>query len=428
MSETNTGPRPADARFLASLPAEVEHWQDSGLISGEQAQTILDSYDFPEAAEAPRNRLVTVLLVMGAVLVGLGVILFVAANWQEIPSAVKLAMMFIGIPVIYAIGFILRYRMDHQRVGTAVILVGAICYGAAIHLVAQTYHIPVNHPNLVLYWFLGVLPLAYLVRSQPVMVLALVTGLAAVGFRGQEWLHDLDEYLILSIAMPLYLVLGLAIFVLGSLQEKFLSTRAFTPTFQLVGLVSVFGILYFWGFGDLWDWGSRSRDYPASVFFLVTLEYWIIAAATVAALAAAWAWIYFNARQQEQSFHRLLTKAVPSLLLLLFAALLVFLPWEARIVYPLASNLLYGCGVVGLAFLGYRRNREALINLSIGFFSIWIFTRYFEYGFDLLDRSVVFIVAGIILLVGGFLLERGRRNVLRHLREQETGAEVNDDR
>ena len=185
MAETNTGPRPAAPRFLASLPAEVEHWRASGIISGEQARAILDSYDFPEAAEAPRNRLVTVLLIMGAVLVGLGVILFVAANWQEISSGVKLSMMFIGIPVIYGAGFLLRYRFDYPRMGTALIFLGSIAYGAAIHLIAQTYHIPVNHPNLVLYWFLGVLPLAYVVRSQPVMVLALVTGLAAVGFRGQ---------------------------------------------------------------------------------------------------------------------------------------------------------------------------------------------------------------------------------------------------
>lgn len=421
MAEGSTGPRPADPRFLAGLPAEVEHWRASGIISGEQARAILGAYDFPEAAEAPRNRLVTVLLIMGAVLVGLGVILFVAANWQEISSGVKLAMMFVGIPVIYGAGFLLRYRLDYPRVGTALIFLGCIAYGAAIHLIAQTYHIPVNHPNLVLYWFLGVLPLAYVVRSQPVMVLALVTGLAAVGFRGQEWL--LDEDFIPSLAMPLYLALGLALFAGGRLHESFPSVRLFMPTFRLMGLLITFGILYFWGFGDLWDWTDRSRDYSGGGVFPVTLEYWAIAAATAAALTAAWAWMAFDARQRAQPLTPLLTEAGPSLALLLFGVLVVFLPLEGGTAYPLAANVLYGLGVVGLAYLGYARGREALINLSIGFFSIWIFTRYFEYSFDLLDRSVVFIVAGLLLLVGGFLLERARRRVLRRLRQPDSDPE-----
>lgn len=425
MAEANTGPRPADPRFLAGLPAEVEHWRASGIISGEQARTILGSYDFPEAAEAPRNRLVTVLLIMGAVLVGLGVILFVAANWQEIPSGVKLAMMFIGIPVIYGAGFLLRYRFDYPRVGTALIFLGSIAYGAAIHLIAQTYHIPVNHPNLVLYWFLGVLPLAYVVRSQPVMVLALVTGLAAVGFRGQEWL--LDEDFIPSLAMPLYLVLGLALFAVGRLHESFPSVRLFMPTFQLMGLLVIFGILYFWGFGDLWDWTDRSRAYSGGVF-PVTLEYWAIAAATVAALVGVWVWVALHARQRAHPLSALLPEAAPSLVLLLFGVLIVFLPLDGGTVYALIANILYGLGVVGLAYLGYLRGREALINLSIGLFSIWIFTRYFEYSFDLLDRSVVFIVAGLLLLVGGFLLERARRRVLQRLRQPDAGPEAADDR
>jgi uncharacterized membrane protein len=427
MTETDAGSRPADARFLAQLPAEVQHWEDSGVISGDQARAILDGYDFPEAAETPRNRLVTVLLIMGAVLVGLGIILFVAANWREIPSAVKLAMMFVGVPAIYGIGFFLRYRFDYQRVGAAVILVGAICYGAAIHLVAQTYQIPVNSPNLVLYWFLGVFPLAYLVRSQPVMVLALVTGLAAVGFRGQEWLLDSD--FIPSLAMPLFLALGSALFALGRLQEEFPATRGFTPVFQLIALLAMLGTLYFWGFQDLWDWGGHyGWDYPDGTFFPVTAEFWAIAGVTLAVLATSWAWVAISQLRRGERPDALLTEVLPSLVLTLFAALVVFLPREVRIVYPLAANLLYGIGVVGLAFLGYRRGREALINLSIAFFCIWVFTRYFEFGWDLLDRSVVFIVAGIILLAGGFLLERGRRSVLRRLRDQGAATEVADDR
>ena len=207
-----------------------------------------------------------------------------------------------------------------------------------------------NHPNLVLYWFLGVLPLAYVVRSQPVMVLALVTGLAAVGFRGQEWL--LDEDFIPSLAMPLYLALGLALFAFGRLHESFPSVRPFVPTFQLMGLLVVLGILYFWGFGDLWDWTDRSRDYSGGAY-PVTLEYWAIAAATVATLAGVWVWMAFGARRREQPLASLLTEAGPSMALLLFGVLVVFLPLDGGTAYPLAANVLYGPGSrwAGLSWL-----------------------------------------------------------------------------
>ena len=83
-------------------------------------------------------------------------------------------------------------------------------------------------------------------------------------------------------------------------------------------------------------------------------------------------------------------------------------------------------GVVGLVFLGYYRARELYINLGIVLFCIIVFSRYFEFGFGLLDRSVIFIVAGSILIVGGFLVERGRRRVVDRMRGQEGngGGEV----
>ncbi|MCH7734241.1 MAG: hypothetical protein IH961_03380 [Chloroflexi bacterium] len=47
-----------------------------------------------------------------------------------------------------------------------------------------------------------------------------------------------------------------------------------------------------------------------------------------------------------------------------------------------------------------------------------IVTRYFELSWGLFDRSLVFIVAGLILLGGGFLLERGRSKMVRRMEAQ----------
>ena len=235
---TGSPSAPDGADFARRLPAEVSRWQADGLISEEQAAAILERY--PQTTEtsgsAIGNRTVSVIAIMGAALIGLGIIAFIAANWSDIPTLAKLAMMVVGTPVIYVAGWLLSYRFGFVRIGTAVILLGAVAFGASIHLVAQTYHVPVNHPNLMPAWFLGVIPLAYIIRSQSVLGLSLIILLVATAFRAQEWAPDVfnDEMVWLA---PAYLVLGTLLFAAGRLQSRFDYTRPFARIFDIVGLL-----------------------------------------------------------------------------------------------------------------------------------------------------------------------------------------------
>jgi uncharacterized membrane protein len=184
--------RSADSRFLERLPDEFNYWQGRGIIAPEQGRAIIGSYEMSDTARATHGRLVTILAILGSVLVGLGVILFFASNWQEISREVKLALMLIAVPVAYRIGYWLRYLRGYHRVGTAALFLAGIIYGAAIHLVAQAYNIPVNDPNLLLFWFLGVIPLAYVTRSESITVLGIGLFLGAIGFRIPVWLDNTD--------------------------------------------------------------------------------------------------------------------------------------------------------------------------------------------------------------------------------------------
>ena len=78
-------------------------------------------------------------------------------------------------------------------------------------------------------------------------------------------------------------------------------------------------------------------------------------------------------------------------------------------------NLVTLAGVLAMIAAGYRWNRAWLINLAVIIFAITLFTRYFEFGFDLLGQSVAFIVAGVILLAGGFGMEVLRRRLLSRI-------------
>ncbi|MCY4579576.1 MAG: DUF2157 domain-containing protein, partial [Chloroflexi bacterium] len=100
----------ADYRFVSRLREELKAWERDGAITAEQVMAILARYpDYPPGHEAARRRqgLVTGLSILGSVLIGLGVITFFAANWDEISQGVKLASLIAGMLLAYGAGYAL---------------------------------------------------------------------------------------------------------------------------------------------------------------------------------------------------------------------------------------------------------------------------------------------------------------------------------
>ena len=400
--------------FASRLRDEVRQWEADGIIAAEQAEAIRDRYasDAPEAGgSAIGNRVVSIIAIMGAVLIGLGIITFIAANWTAISREVKLVLMVVGTPSIYVIGWFVGYRYGYPRIGIAILLLGAIAFGASIHLVAQAYHVPVNHPNLVPMWFLGVIPLAYVIRSQAMMGLSIILLLVAAGFRVQEWMPELDEETVLIV--PLYLTLGMFLFAAGRAQARFEVTLPFARIFDVVGLLTVAAALYvlsFHEFWDSWDW------YDARVLNEPSLEYWLVvgvawAAGVVAIGVAGWR---DGVGQLEQITWEASAVAAMGLIA---AGMWLGIAYGDEWLWW-AFNLVMLGGVLALIAAGYRWNRAYLINIAVAIFAITLFTRYFEFGFDLLDQSLAFIVAGVILLAGGFGMEYLRRRLVRRIRQE----------
>src|SRR5262249_32600623 len=75
-------------------------------------------------------------------------------------------------------------------------------------------------------------------------------------------------------------------------------------------------------------------------------------------------------------------------------------------------NLLLLALIVGAIVVGCWEREPAWVNLGILFFALLTIARYFDWFWALLPRSVFFIIAGLLLLLGGMALERTRRRVL----------------
>ena len=104
------------------LTEQIEVWVGRGLISREQAEGIRKLYPEPKAG-LPWGTII--FSGIGAVILGLGVILLFAYNWQDMPKAAKLAVIFATLAGAHGTGLALFQRGDWRRqVGEAVCLFG----------------------------------------------------------------------------------------------------------------------------------------------------------------------------------------------------------------------------------------------------------------------------------------------------------------
>ena len=163
-------------KFRHQLRYEVEVWRAEGLIDDSQHEQLSERYQFNNLDTVARNRFIRILLGLGSILIGLGVITFVAANWQELPRSAKVTLLlslFIGVNIT---GFYLwrRHNEAQQHLGQGLLILGALILGANMGLMGQMFHISNPFYELLLAWGIGVIAMAYSLRLTSLGVLSII--------------------------------------------------------------------------------------------------------------------------------------------------------------------------------------------------------------------------------------------------------------
>jgi uncharacterized membrane protein len=444
-------------KWLKWLEDEVAVWKADGVIDEDQAGTILLRYEEVRKTEETERggRLVTILTILGAVLLGIGAIIFFASNWQAIPKWFKVALIISSIIAAYTAGYLLVFtKQTYPKVGQALIFLGSIFYGSGIWLIAQIFHINAHYPNGVLFWALGIIPVALVAGSVPILLEAslllilwtifeqgqfgsinlLYLPLAAVmltlsyklrsrlavgiGLFGLVlWLSVAcggsfrsDEAILFVFLLSA--VAGLLIFALGRLQSAWSRSSLMKTSYRIVGLLVFFFSLYLLTFQGLVRIYRYSRGgAEGSVFFMAAFSIIAICALGAAALNAA---AGKNNAGQHKSM--LIEAALVFIATFVLAALALLGPAAGEKGLLITTNLLLFLAIITVVISGYMGRDEILINIGLVFFVLDIIARYFDFFWDMLDKSLFFMGGGILLLAGGFLLERNRRKIIREMK------------
>jgi uncharacterized membrane protein len=384
---------------MPDIESLLTRWQSAGVLDAETAARIR-AHEAQASTDAPTGikwQGITALI-LGAILLACGVVLFVSAHWDQLGPGARFSLVCTMVVVFHFAGGFARPKF--LGLSTALHAVGTVATGAAIALTGQIFNIQEHWPAAVLLWALAALA-------------------------GWVLLHDQAQETLALLLVPAWIVCELDFRMSGHIGEGIYVGR----------------ILFAWAILYITFFIASRRRAVQGVLFAVSV---IAAIVGIYAMLSAWESVSAN-----QSFIPFGTRvwawiaiaAIPLIIaafhghkgLVPIAAALAFclaLPWCYRIetesftdpagrVFTwvrtnpdLMSYALVAAFALFLCWWGVRLVSRALVNLGIVSFAATVAWFYFSDILDKMNRSLGLIGLGILFLAGGWALEKMRRRIL----------------
>lgn len=190
---------------MAIPKKDLDELLHANVITPETVRDI-EQYYFTRKQQSA-NPLLAIFAALGGILVGLGIILIFAHNWDNFSRHAKAILAF--TPLLLSQAFaaycILKNKSTAFKETAAVLVFFSV--GASISLVAQIYNISGDFPKFLLTWVLLCAPLMYLLRSNAAVVLHLVFATwyaAEAGYSFHEDYIPWPYLLIIAVLTPVY--------------------------------------------------------------------------------------------------------------------------------------------------------------------------------------------------------------------------------
>ncbi len=422
-----------------SLRKDLQELREAEVISADTEERIQQYYQ--QKSDTSGNRLFVVFGILGATLVGLGIILIIAHNWDELSRPVKTIFAFLPLVIGQAISvFTLLKRNENTawREGSAVFLFFAI--GSSISLVSQIYNIPGNLSSFLFTWMLLSLPLVYLLRSSVTSLLYII-GSTYYAVQMSYWSHITPPaylyWLLLLLIVPYYyrlhrtsptsnytyfhdLLLPLSVIIcLGTIANGY-------GVLLIIAYMSLFGIYYL--VGDDWSTNQKGQKSPYT--------YYGSLGTIVLLLIMSYDGTWKEIREQSLPFTELLVAPEFWAAVVLSIVAGGLLLWHIRShsiskLQPLAPVfavfiLIYIIGsyssvaillinvlilVIGLAITrnGAQQDHLGILNYGLLIITALALCRFFDERLSFILRGTLFVLVGIGFFLANYQMLKKRR-------------------
>ncbi len=397
---------------MADIESLLNRWQSAGVLDEEGAGRIR-AYEAEQASPAGLSSKRMgwqglVALILGAILLACGVVLFVSAHWDQMGPGARYALV-VAMVAVFHLGGALA-RKSYHGLSTALHAVGTVSTGGAIALVGQIFNIQEHWPAAILLWAIAALAGWVLLQdeAQKTLTLLLIPAWIFSEFSFAAQFH-IGENIYMGRLLLVWAALYLTLF-LGS-KHKIVQGILFAvaAVSALVGIVILLESWRSWSGTQtflplhtrLWGWVDIAVLPLLLSLFHPKRSLVPVAVAIAVSLALPWCsrnWMEsYNYGANHGSFNR----TDPNLAAYaLVAGFCVFFVWW-----------------------GVRQASRALVNLGIVGFAIAVGWFYFSNIFDKMGRSLGLIGLGILFLAGGWALEKTRRRLVSRMGEAGAAAQ-----
>ena len=355
---------------MADLETLLNRWQSAGVLD-EAAAGRIRAWESEQKKPAGLRWQVIVALILGAILLACGVVLFVSAHWNQIGPGARLAVVLGMVSVFHLGGGWARERF--HGLSTALHAVGTASTGAAIALVGQLF---------------------------PAWILS-------------EFSYAAEGHIGGSVYLGRFLIVWAILYLTFFLGSKHKIVQGIL--FAVAAIASVVGIFVLllegwrsWGNQTylplgLRTWGWVDIAVLPLLFAVFKFRKSIVPVLAAICFSVALPWcqrVWTESFNNFNGGHSSYVRNEPNFFAnALVAAFCVFIIWW-----------------------GVRQASKALVNLGIVGFAVTVTWFYFSDIMDKMDRSLGLIGLGILFLAGGWALEKTRRNLVAGMGKADVSA------
>lgn len=373
---------------MESLDSLLGRWLEAGLLDAPAAERIR-AFEADRAPERGLRWPALLAIAFGALMVGGGLLLFVAAHWEAMSPSSRFALVLTKVAGLHLLGALLSERAP--KLATAFHGLGTAALGAGIFLAGQIFNLEEHWPGGVMLWALGAWVGYALLRD---WVQGTLAALLTPAWLAGEWIVATDRWRT------------------GSGEERVLAFGCLLLAFT-----------YLTARHDRAD--SHLRKALIWVGGLALIPCVFAAIATSSSVRH----YYTEGHDPSRGLWILgWTVAVLAPLALAFALrgkaawmnlAAAFWVWMLGVMDGRALPLYPWCalGAVGLVFWGLHEAKRERVNLGIAGFALTLLFFYFSSVMDKLGRSFGLMGLGLLFLLGGWQLERLRRRLNARIAE-----------